>query len=91
MITFEEFKEEIRAGELSGEIETPEPITDYDLAVLWAVGTVGDKKGYPCEITPREIWDELFEICEPELIKIVTHLGDTTVKINNFSKKVIDL
>lgn len=40
---------------------TLKPLTDYDLAVQWAVGRIGEKKGYPCYVTAEEIWQELPE------------------------------
>lgn len=61
MVSFEEFKDTIRKGEANGEIKTSKPLTDYDLAVQWAVGRIAEKKGYPCYITAAEIWQELPE------------------------------
>ena len=40
-MTFEEFKNIIRKGETDGEIKTSKPLTDYDLAVQWAIGKIG--------------------------------------------------
>jgi len=61
-MTFEEFKHIIREGEATGEIKTTKPLTDFDLMIQWAVGQIGDRKGYPCDITEDEIWQELFPL-----------------------------
>lgn len=58
-MTFEEFKNIIRKGEANGEIKTSKTLTDYDLAVQWAMGKIGERKGYPCDITLNEIWEEM--------------------------------
>ena len=59
MIPFEDFKATIREGERKGEITSSKPITDYDLAVQWAIGCLGEEKGYPLEITAEEIYERL--------------------------------
>ena len=64
MTEFEKFKQTIREAEANGEIKTTVPLTDYDLAVQWAVSKVGDRKGYPCTITPDEIWQEVYSILD---------------------------
>lgn len=62
MIPFEEFVAIIRNGEANGEIKTSVPLSDYDLAVQWAIGSIGERKAYPCDITADEIWQEMFQI-----------------------------
>ena len=59
---FEEFKDIIRKAEANGEIQTSKPLTDLDLAVQWAMGQIGERKGYPCDITIDEMWQELYTL-----------------------------
>ena len=59
-ITFEEFRNIVRNGEAEGKIITSEPLSDFDLAVQWAMGRIGERKGYSCDITPDEIWREMY-------------------------------
>ena len=62
MVTFEEFRRNVRDAEAEGIFKTSVPLTDYDLAVQWAISKVGEKKGgYPCEMTAEEIYAELPE------------------------------
>ena len=70
-MTFEEFKNIIRKGETDGEIKTSKPLTDYDLAVQWAIGKIGERKGYPCDITLNEIWEEMFPLLNDDAKTIV--------------------
>ena len=60
-MTFDEFRTIIREGERKGDIKTSIPMTDYDLAVQYAIGQIGEERGYPCEITFEEIWQRLPE------------------------------
>ena len=63
MITFDEFKSLFRKMESDPRVEmSPKrEFSDYDIAVLWAVSKIGEKNGYPCEMTIDEIWNELPE------------------------------
>lgn len=56
---FDEFVKTIRRGIADGEIKLSQELTDLDLAVTFAVGKIGERKGYPCEITPDEIYSEI--------------------------------
>lgn len=58
-MTLDEFKKIIRQGEEKGEIKTSQPLTDLDLEIQWAIGQIGDKRGYPCNITIDEIYEEI--------------------------------
>ena len=68
IMTFDEFVKIVRDGEAKGEIETPIELSDDDLAVRYAIGIIGERKGYPCEITIEEI-DAEIEQFAPELHK----------------------
>jgi len=60
MTSFEKFRKNVREAEADGIFTTSKPMTDYDLAVQWAVSKVAEKKGgYPCEVTAEEIYAEL--------------------------------
>lgn len=59
-MTFEEFFAIIRDAEKQGIVRTDEPLTDFDLAVIWATDQVAQKKGgYPCDVSLGEIYSEL--------------------------------
>ena len=58
-MTFDEFRTIIREAERKGEFKTSKPMTDYDLAVQYAIGLIGEERGYPCKITLEEIWQRL--------------------------------
>lgn len=78
MISFEEFKDIVREGEASGEIKTSIPLTDYDLAVQWAIGSIGERKGYPCEVTSEEIWQEMYPLFEDKAQEMADFLNSLT-------------
>ena len=78
MMDFETFKNIIRNCEAKGEIKTSKPLTDFDLEVQWAIGRIGDRKGYPCEITIDEIWQELFTLHEADVQAVTDFLNDCT-------------
>ena len=62
MTKFEEFKRNVRQAEAIGIVRFSKPMTDFDLAVQWAVTKVGKKKGgYPCDMTADEIYAEMPE------------------------------
>ncbi len=78
MMTFENFKNIIRNGEARGEIKTSVPLTDFDLAIQWAVGNIGERKGYPCDITIDEVWQEIYPLYEADAQGIADFLNDCT-------------
>ncbi len=55
MMDFETFKKTIRDAEISGAIRLSKEITDFDIAVQWAVARIGEERGYPCCVTISEI------------------------------------
>lgn len=77
-MTFETFKNIIRNGEAKGEIKISEPLTDFDLAVQWAIGNIGERKGYPCDITADEIWQELYPLYEADVHGVTDFLNACT-------------
>jgi len=77
-MTFENFKNIIRNGEARGEIKTSVPLTDFDLAIQWAVGNIGERKGYPCDITIDEVWQEIYPLYEADVQGIADFLNDCT-------------
>lgn len=65
---FKEFVRIVRYGIISREIKVSKPLTDYDLAVMYAVGQIGERKGYPCDTTAEEIYNEMAKFA-PELLE----------------------
>lgn len=65
-MSFVEFKKIIRHAEDRGWIRFSVPIDDYDLAIQWAIGRIGDREGYPCTITIDDIWHELWSVTDDE-------------------------
>lgn len=59
IMPYEVFKEIVKQGIASGELKTDAKLSDFDLAVQWAIGNIGSIKGYPCDITPEEIHNAL--------------------------------
>jgi len=55
MMDFETFKRIIRDAEKSDVIGFSKEITDFDLAVQWAIARIGEERGYPCHATISEI------------------------------------
>lgn len=51
-----------------GEVKASKELTDYDLAVQFAIGKIGERKGYPCNITIDEIGNEIATFA-PEFIE----------------------
>lgn len=64
---FERFLSIIHKGIESGAIKTSKPIIDFDLAVQYAIGKIGEVRGYPCDITVEEIANEINKFA-PELL-----------------------
>ena len=63
---FVEFLYIIRTGIENGEIKLSTELSNFDLAVQYAIGQIGERKGYPCETTVEEIWAEINKFA-PEL------------------------
>lgn len=80
MMNFEEFKKIVRDGEKNGEIKTDVKLTDVDIAVQWAIAKIGEKKGYPCDITVDEIWQEMRPLFDEQIQGIVDVLNGLSAK-----------
>lgn len=70
-ITFKDFclniHELVEKGVISSkELNLSEEITDYTLAVMYATALIGQAKGYPCDVTPEDIWHSIMSFA-PEL------------------------
>lgn len=65
---FVEFRYIIRQGIKNGEIKLSQELSDFDLAVQYAIGQIGERKGYPNATTAEEIWAEINKFA-PELLK----------------------
>lgn len=65
---FKEFCERLKDGMESGVIKTDKPLTEFEIAVQVAVCSIGVRKGYPCEITLEEIFNEIEQFA-PELLE----------------------
>ena len=70
-MTFHEFVMIVRDSEQKEIIKTTQPMTDFDLAVQYACASIGEKRGYPCDIALEEIYEEMMKFA-PELVR-----GDT--------------
>ncbi len=64
---FFEFLSNVRNGIDNGEIKLSKPLTDLDIAVQFAVGKIGEQRGYPLNITAEEIASKVLEFA-PELL-----------------------
>ena len=53
--TFSEFKERTKWGLDHGTLSVSKPLSDLDMAIQYAIGQIGDERGYPCDVTPGEI------------------------------------
>jgi hypothetical protein len=58
-MTFQAFVAIIHNGIATGAIRLSDKLSDFDLAVMFAVGRIGDRKGYPCEFTVEEVYAEI--------------------------------
>lgn len=58
---FEAYRKAIRNAEAKGDIKASTPLSDFDLAVQFVLGQIGDKKGYPCNVTAEEIWHAMLD------------------------------
>lgn len=67
-VDFIEFRYIIRQGIENGEIKLSTELSDLDLAVQYAIGKIGERKGYPCKITDEEICAEINKFA-PELLE----------------------
>jgi hypothetical protein len=65
---FVEFRYVIRQGIRNGEIKVSKELSDFDLAVQYAAGKIGERKGYPMKTTAAEIWEEINKFA-PELLE----------------------
>lgn len=60
---FEDFLSQIRFAEKRGTIKTSKPLSDFDLAVTFAVDKIGEIRGAPCNATIDEIHAALLLFC----------------------------
>ena len=67
-MSFDEFKKIIRDALESGEVKCSRELTEMDLAVQFAIGRIGDRRGYPLNTTPGEIVSEIMTFA-PEVIE----------------------
>lgn len=63
---FKVFLQTIRQGIADGDIKTSKELTDFDLAVYFAITQIGKRRGYQIPITVEEIFWEIEEFA-PEL------------------------
>lgn len=71
-VEFKDFLSTIRLAEKTGKIKTSEPLSDFDLAVTFAIGKIGEIRGYPFEATEAEIHAALLLFCGTDVFKEVT-------------------
>lgn len=67
-MSFDEFKQIVQDGLKSGEVKCSRELTEMDLAVQFAIGRIGEKRGYPLNVTPREIVTEIMTFA-PEVLE----------------------
>lgn len=65
---FKEFCERLKSSMESGAFMTDRPLTEFEMAVQFAVCSIGVRKGYPCETTLEEILSEIEQFA-PELLE----------------------
>lgn len=65
---FKEFARNSRESIEKGEIRVSKELSDYDLAVQYAIGLIGEKHGYPYNVTIDEIETEIRKFA-PELLR----------------------
>lgn len=51
----------VRKAIQTGIVKVSVPLSDFDIAVMWAVDRIGEKKNFPCDVSTLEIWNELPE------------------------------
>ena len=67
-MSFEDFVECIRDGIATGELKVSQELTDFDLAVQYAIGIISERKGKEkCAIEYNEIAEEIARFA-PELL-----------------------
>jgi len=66
-LKFEEFKNTVRDGIENGSINFERPATDFDLAVIYAVGLIGDERGYPYETSIDEIYEKMLTFADDDI------------------------
>ena len=63
---FKAFLKTIRQAIADGDIKISKELTDYDLAVQYAIAQIGKRRGYQIPMTAEEIFWEIEEFA-PEL------------------------
>ena len=68
VIEFQHFKDTIEKGIRGGEIKFVGTgcITEFDMAVQFAIGKIGERKQYPMYVTPEEIYFEIGSFTDPD-------------------------
>lgn len=67
-LTFDKFRLIVITGIATGELKISVELTDFDLAVYYAIGVIGEQKGYPCDISLDEIYAEIMTFA-PDLLE----------------------
>lgn len=55
MILYTDFRENVKQGFADGSIKTSRHLTELDLAIQYAIGYLGEQRGYPLDVTGEEI------------------------------------
>ena len=63
---FKQFVSTVRTGIANGNISTSKMLSDFDLAVTFAIGKIGEQRGYPLTVTAEDINNKIMEFA-PEL------------------------
>lgn len=66
---FMQFLANIRYGISNGTIKVSKELTDFDLAVQYAIAEIGKRKGYPCNVTLEEIFYEVDKFANELLVE----------------------
>lgn len=56
--TLEQFIATVRSMEKEKVIATSQPMSDFDLMIQYAIGSLGELRGYPLDITITDIYNE---------------------------------
>lgn len=65
---FEDFLVSTRKALTYGALKTKKPLSDLDIAVQYAIGIIGEREGYPLDVYPEKIAEEVQKFA-PELLE----------------------
>lgn len=78
---FEDFLVSTKKALTYGALKTKKPLSDLDIAVQYAIGLIGDREGYPMDITPEKLSDEI-QMFAPELLESEEEKAEIPVNVS---------